>query len=87
MSGRAHLRPISMHSYFVYILRCFDGLTYTGITNDLPRRLEEHQKGRKPKSFTFKRRPIELIFHQKFNDVFQGIRFEKKIKRRSGKKN
>ncbi|WP_394973934.1 GIY-YIG nuclease family protein [uncultured Croceitalea sp.] len=75
-----------MYSYYVYILLCSDGLTYTGITNDLLRRLEEHQKSLKPKSFTFKRRPVELIFHQEFNNVLQVIWFEKKIKRWSGKK-
>lgn len=67
MSGRAQSRPKNMYSYYVYILLCSDGLTYTGITNDLSRRLEEHQKSLKPKSFTFKRRPVELIFHQEFN--------------------
>ena len=63
-----------------------DGLTYTGITNDLSRRLNEHQNGLKPSSFTYKRRPVKLIFSQEFNDVLQAIYFEKKIKKWSGKK-
>ena len=75
-----------MKSYFVYILKCSDGLTYTGITNDISRRLEEHQNGLNKNCFTFKRRPLELIFHQEFNDVNQAIYFEKKIKKWSGKK-
>ena len=87
MSGRAQSRTkYSMYSYYVYILLCSDGLTYTGITNDLSRRLEEHQNGNKPKSFTYKRRPVELIFQQDFNDVLQAIWFEKKIKKWSSKK-
>ena len=32
-----------MQKYFVYILRCFDGLFYTGHTDDLEKRLHEHQ--------------------------------------------
>ncbi|MBD0779534.1 GIY-YIG nuclease family protein [Maribacter sp. ANRC-HE7] len=34
-----------MNFYYVYILLCSDGLTYTGITNDIARRFNEHQKG------------------------------------------
>ncbi|MBD1261497.1 GIY-YIG nuclease family protein [Maribacter polysiphoniae] len=34
-----------MQFYYVYILMCSDGLTYTGITNDITRRFDEHQKG------------------------------------------
>ena len=65
---------------------CSDGLTYTGITNDIARRFDEHQKGLNKTCFTYKRRPVEFIFHQEFNDVVQAISFEKKIKKWSGKK-
>ena len=75
-----------MKLYYLYILKCFDGLTYTGVTNDLSRRMEEHQSGLNKTCFTFKRRPVELIFHQEFNDIEQAIYFEKKIKKWSGKK-
>lgn len=75
-----------MKSYYVYILKCSDGLTYTGITNNISRRFEEHQKGLNKDCFTYKRRPLELIFYQKFNDIDQAIYFEKKIKKWSGKK-
>ena len=75
-----------MKTYYVYILKCSDGLTYTGITNNILRRFEEHQKGLNKNCFTFKRRPLELIFQQEFNDVEQAIYFEKKIKNWSGKK-
>jgi len=68
------------------MLLCSDGLTYTGITNNLSRRLSEHKDGLDPHSFTFKRPPLELIFSQEFNDVIQAILFEKKIKKWSGKK-
>lgn len=75
-----------MKTYYVYILKCNDGLTYTGATNNISRRFEEHQKGLNKNCFTFKRRPLELIFHQEFNDITQAIYFEKKIKKWSGKK-
>lgn len=75
-----------MKFYYVYILLCSDGLTYTGITNDLVRRYHEHQMGLNKTCFTYKKRPVKLIFQQEFNDVIQAIQFEKKIKKWSGKK-
>lgn len=75
-----------MKTYYVYILKCSDDLLYVGITNNLERRFEEHQKGLNKTCFTFKRRPLELIFNQVFNDVEQAIYFEKKIKKWSSKK-
>ena len=75
-----------MKLYYIYIIKCNDGLLYTGITNNLDRRFQEHQQGLNKSSFTFKRRPLELIFYQDFNDVKQAIYFEKRIKRWSQKK-
>ena len=75
-----------MKLYYVYILKCNDGLLYTGFTNDIDRRFTEHQEGRDKTSFTYKRRPLELIFHQAFNDVHQAIYFEKKIQKWSSEK-
>ena len=65
---------------------CSDGLTYTGITNNIERRLAEHQDGLNKSCFTFKRKPLKLVFHQEFNNVIQAIYFEKKIKKWSAKK-
>ena len=43
-----------MKTNFVYILKCCDGLTYTGFTNNISRRLEEHQKGLNKIYFAYK---------------------------------
>ena len=75
-----------MKTYHVYILKCKDELLYTGMTNNLDRRLEEHQRGLNRECFTYKRRPLELIFYQDFNDVEQAIYFEKKVKKWSREK-
>ena len=75
-----------MKRYYVYILECSDKLLYIGITNNLERRVDEHNSGLNKSSFTHKRRPIILKFHQEFNDVNQAIYFEKKIKRWSAQK-
>ncbi|MGB5818483.1 MAG: GIY-YIG nuclease family protein [Saonia sp.] len=75
-----------MKCYYVYILKCADDLTYTGITNNISRRLLEHEKGLNSTCFNYNRRSVKLIFQQEFNDVIQAISFEKKIKRWSSKK-
>lgn len=51
-----------MKFYYVYILLCADGLTYTGFTNNISRRFEEHQNGRNKTCFTYNRRPLQLFF-------------------------
>jgi putative endonuclease len=69
-----------MKQYFVYILLCNDNSYYTGVTNNLERRLYEHESGLDPKSYTFKRRPLKLVFQESFNDINQAIAFEKQVK-------
>ena len=75
-----------MKYYYIYMLKCADGLIYTGMTNNLTRRLNEHQDGKNKKCFTFKRRPVTLIFYESFMDVNQAIDFEKQIQKWSSKK-
>ena len=75
-----------MKQYYVYILRCSDGSYYTGFTNNLERRLDQYNNGTNKSSFTFCRRPVELVFHTLFNDVNQAIAFEKQVKGWSRKK-
>jgi len=69
-----------MKQYFVYILCCSDNSYYTGVTNDLERRLYERENSLDSKSYTFKRRPVKLVFHEMFNDINQAIAFEKQLK-------
>ena len=69
-----------MKSYFVYILKCCDNSYYTGFTNDLERRLQEHQSGRNKDCYTFNITPIELMWFETFNDVLDAIATEKRIK-------
>jgi len=47
---------------YVYILKCCDNSYYIGITGNLEKRLEEHQSGYYKDSYTFKRRPVRLIY-------------------------
>ena len=74
------------HNYYVYIVQCSDGLYYTGVTNDLERRLWEHNTGFVERCFTIKRRPVTLKYYQHFYDINNAIAWEKQIKGWSRKK-
>jgi putative endonuclease len=69
-----------MKCYYVYILKCNDGSYYTGVTNNVEKRLTEHNSDNSTTSYTFKRRPVELVYCQEFNDIKQAIELEKQIK-------
>lgn len=75
-----------MKLYYVYILLCADSSYYTGITNDLDRRVNEHNAGINPRAFTFGRRPVEVVYREIFNNVLQAIAWEKQVKGWSRKK-
>jgi len=64
----------------VYMLRCYDGSYYTGITSDLAGRLQQHEQGVHADAYTFKRRPVTLVYSAVFNDVMEAIRWEKIVK-------
>lgn len=58
---------------------------YTGVTGNLPRRIEEH-KSKKIKGFTQKYNIEKLVFAQMFNNINEALQAEKKIKSGSRKK-
>ncbi len=74
-----------MKKYFVYILKCADNSYYTGSTNNLERRINEHNSG-KYKGYTSTRLPVQLVYFQEFSDVKDAISNERKIKKWSRKK-
>ena len=65
---------------YVYILKCSDKSYYTGVTNDIEKRLAEHQSGAIDSSYTFWRRPVSLVFYEKFPTPMAAINFEKQVK-------
>ncbi|WP_372757793.1 GIY-YIG nuclease family protein [Mariniflexile sp.] len=69
-----------MKNYFVYIVKCHDDSFYTGLTNNLERRLFEHNEGIDEYAYTFQRRPVALVWVEIFSDPNQAIAIEKKIK-------
>lgn len=67
-------------TWTVYLLRCRDGSLYTGITNDLPRRLAYHRAGR-ASAYTRSRRPVRLAYREAQPDRAAALRREAAIKR------
>ena len=69
-----------MKIYFIYILECSDDSFYVGMTNNLQRRLSEHQEGKKPTCYTFNRLPVKLVWFESFSNSIDAIKFEKQLK-------
>jgi putative endonuclease len=65
--------------WYVYILRCRDGSLYTGISNDIQKRLSKHNSGKASK-YTRARRPLELVYTEKLRSKPQALRREAEIK-------
>lgn len=67
-------------SFAVYILRCADNSYYTGHTDDLERRLAQHQSGT-IRGYTFDRRPVELMWADHLPTREEALASEMRIKR------
>ncbi|WP_053359555.1 GIY-YIG nuclease family protein [Clostridium sp. IODB-O3] len=67
---------------YVYIVECSDGTLYTGWTNNLDKRIEQHCNGTGAK-YTRGRGPVRLVYHEEFNDKRDAMRREYEIKKYS----
>jgi len=66
-------------AWVCYLLECADGTLYTGISNDLPRRLGQHARGVASK-YTRARRPVRLRWSERQHDRSAALRREAQIK-------
>lgn len=67
-------------SHFTYILRCSDDSLYTGSTNDLTKRLHEHNNLKSWAHYTKIRRPVELVYTESFETMSEARKREYAIK-------
>lgn len=72
-------------SFWVYILQCADNSYYTGHTDDLEKRITEHQEGRYG-GYTCIRLPVKLVFSEEFTSRDEALACERQIKGWSRKK-
>jgi len=68
-----------MRSWHVYVVKCRDGTLYTGATNDLERRLNDHNRG-KGCRYTGGRWPVKLLHCESFRSKSSALRREALIK-------
>jgi putative endonuclease len=63
------------------MLKCSDSTYYTGVTSDLEKRLFQHSSGFYKNCYTYKRRPVTLVFYAEFTDINLAIEKEKQLKK------
>jgi len=66
-------------NWYIYIIKCKDGLLYTGITKDLKRRIKEHNNGNGCR-FTKYRAPVKLMHSEKVMSRSLALKREAAIK-------
>lgn len=75
----AELAKSKQENWFVYILKCSDDTLYTGITNNVSKRIEDHEKGVGAK-YTKGRSPFQLLFTEKHPNRSSASKREIEIK-------
>ncbi len=69
-------------TWFTYIVRCADGSLYTGVTNDLARRIATHNAAKGAK-YTATRLPVALVWSEKASNRGVALKREHQIKKMS----
>jgi len=67
--------------FYAYILRCADDTLYCGCTNDLEKRLHEHNHAKNGAHYTKIRRPVILAYSEKFRTLAKARAREAELKR------
>ncbi|MEK7566747.1 MAG: GIY-YIG nuclease family protein [Patescibacteria group bacterium] len=67
-------------SYFIYIVECSDKSLYVGCTNNLEKRLKQHNESKWGAHYTKIRRPVTLKYFEKFSTLAQARKREAEIK-------
>ena len=70
-------------SFYTYLLECSDGTYYCGYTNDLDKRVENHNNGVSGAKYTRPRRPVKLVYFEEFDNKSSAMKREYEIKQMS----
>jgi putative endonuclease len=68
-----------MKTYYVYIMASASRVLYTGVTNNIERRMQEHRERRVP-GFSARYNTRELVYLEVFGDIRAAIDREKQVK-------
>ena len=69
--------------WFVYIVECNDSTLYTGITNNLEKRIEQHNNAQEGAKYTRARRPVKCVYQEKQENRSEATKREFAIKKLS----
>lgn len=67
-------------NYFVYILECGDQSLYVGSTNNLDKRLKQHNESKSAAHYTKIRRPVKLVYSEIFLNLREARQREYELK-------
>lgn len=67
--------------FFTYILRCCDDTFYVGATNNIEKRLHQHNNLKSGAHYTKIRRPVLLVYHESFETLKEARAREAELKR------
>lgn len=73
--------PTKVPAYTLYMVRCSDATLYTGITNNLEKRLQEHNTSDKGAKYTRFRRPVTLAYQEPCSDKSTALKREIAVKK------
>jgi len=66
--------------FYVYILECADGTYYTGYTNDLEKRIKEHDSSKRGARYLRGKGPVKVVWVKEYRYSCYAMRSEYKIK-------
>ena len=66
--------------FHVYILECQDGTYYTGYTNNLEKRIQEHNNSKRGAKYLRGKRPVEVVWCREYRQFKSAFIMEKRIK-------
>lgn len=69
-----------MQHYYVYILKCNDASFYVGHTDDMEKRLVEHQTSAIKTCYTSSRLPVQLVYIEACYSRYDALSYERQIK-------
>jgi putative endonuclease len=78
-------RIVSMGTalYFIYVLECADRTFYTGYTNNVEKRVNDHNNGRAGARYTRGRRPVKVVYVEAVATLSIALQREAEIKKLS----